>query len=143
MERAIDILMVEDNAADIRLTQEAFKEGRLPSTLHVVRNGIDALAFMRKQEPFADAPVPDLVLLDLNLPRKDGREVLAELKQDPDLRRIPVVILTTSRAESDIVKSYDLHANSYIVKPMELAEFFAVMRSIEDFWLTTTTLPPE
>ena len=140
--RPLEILMVEDSAADVRLTREAFKEGKILNHLSVVKDGVEAMAFLRRREPYADAPRPDLVLLDLNLPRKDGREVLAEVKADPDLRRIPIVILTTSRAEMDIVKSYNLHANCYVVKPVELDQFFEVIRTIEHFWLVAVTLPP-
>jgi CheY-like chemotaxis protein len=140
--RPLEILMVEDSSADVRLTREAFKEGKILNHLSVVKDGVEAMAFLRRQGPHADAPRPDLVLLDLNLPRKDGREVLAEVKADPDLRRIPIVILTTSRAEMDIVKSYNLHANCYVVKPVELDQFFEVIRTIEHFWLVAVTLPP-
>jgi len=138
----INILLVEDNAGDVRLTQEALKEGKVRNKLHVVRDGVEALAFLRKEGQHADAPRADIILLDLNLPKKDGREVLAEIKEDPDLRRIPVVILTISQAEEDILKSYNLHANCYVTKPVGLEQFMTVVRSVEDFWLTIVKLPP-
>lgn len=138
----IEILLVEDNPGDARLTLEAFKDGKVLNNLHVVGDGLEALAFLRRQGQYAQAPRPGIILLDLNLPRKDGREVLAEIKADPDLRRIPVVVLTTSQAERDILKSYDLHANSYITKSVDLDEFLAVIRAIENFWLMIVRLPP-
>ena len=138
----VEILMVEDNPGDVRLTQEALKEGKMRNKMHVVGDGVEALAFLRREGKYADAPRPDLILLDLNLPRRNGREVLAEIKEDPDLRRIPVVILTISQAEEDILKSYDLHANCYITKPVDLDQFIKVVKSIEDFWLTIVKLPP-
>jgi len=138
----IDILLVEDNPGDVRLTREALKEGKVLNELHVVGDGEEALAFMRREGKHAQAVRPDLILLDLNLPKKDGREVLAEIKEDPALRRIPVVILTVSKAEEDIIKTYDLHANCYITKPVELEQFIQVVRSIEDFWLCIVKLPP-
>jgi len=141
--RAIEILLVEDNPGDVRLTIEALREGKLANNLQVARDGVEALQFLRRQGPHGNAPRPDLILLDLNLPKKDGREVLAEIKGDPDLRRIPVVILTTSQAEQDIVKSYDLYANCYIAKPVDLESFIRVVRSIDSFWLTVVQLPPE
>ena len=134
--------MVEDNPADVVLTREAFKEGKIINTLNVVKDGVEAMAFLRRQGAYSGVTKPDLLLLDLNLPRKDGREVLAEIKTDPDLMRIPVVILTTSRAEMDIVKSYNLHANCYIVKPVDLDQFISVIRTIENFWLSAVTLSP-
>ncbi|MFA5110318.1 MAG: response regulator [Desulfobaccales bacterium] len=140
--RPIEILMVEDNPGDVRLTIEALKEGKIRNNLHTVEDGVQALAFLRRRGPYAEAPRPDLVLLDLNLPKKTGREVLAEIKEDPDLRRIPVVILTVSKAEQDIIKSYNLHANCYITKPVELDQFLEVVKSIENFWLTVVMLPP-
>jgi CheY-like chemotaxis protein len=139
--RPIEILLVEDNPGDVRLTLEALKEGKLSNHLSVAEDGVAALAFLRREGAFAAAPRPDLILLDLNLPKRDGREVLSEIKADPDLRRIPVVVLTTSKAERDIVKSYDLHANCYITKPVVLEDFLEVIRSIESFWLTIVTLP--
>ena len=142
--KPIDILLVEDNPGDVRLTKEALKEGKVRiNKLHVVMDGMEALAFLRRQGKFSDVIRPDIILLDLNLPKKDGREVLAEIKNDPDLRRIPVVILTTSKAEEDILKSYDLHANCYITKPVDLNQFITVVQSIEDFWLTIVKLPPD
>lgn len=141
--RPIEVLLVEDTPSDVRLTQEAFKEGRMLTNLSVVEDGIEALAFLRQQGPYADAPRPDLILLDLNLPRKNGREVLQEIKADVSLSVIPVVILTTSDAESDIIKTYQLHANCYITKPVELSRFIEVIRSIESFWLTVVKLPSD
>ena len=139
----IDILLVEDNPGDVRLTTEALKEAKVVNKLHVVRDGVEALSFLRREGPHAGAPRPDLMLLDLNLPRKNGREVLAEIKNDPALRLIPVVILTTSQAEEDVLKAYNLHANSYIVKPANFEQFLEVVRSIEDFWLKAVELPPK
>jgi CheY-like chemotaxis protein len=140
--RPIDILLVEDSPADVRLTREALKEAKVVNVLHTVQDGVMALAFLRREGPYAGSPRPDLILLDLNLPKKDGREVLAEIKQDESLRRIPVVILTTSRAEEDVVRSYNLHANAYVTKPVDLKQFFDVVRAIEGFWLAVVTLPP-
>ena len=141
--RPIDILLVEDSPADVRLTREALKEAKVCNALHVVQDGIAALAFLRKEAPYAGSPRPDLILLDLNLPKKDGREVLAEIKEDENLRRIPVVVLTTSRAEEDVVRTYNLHANAYVTKPVDLAQFLSVVRSLEEFWLAVVTLPPK
>jgi chemotaxis family two-component system response regulator Rcp1 len=141
MDGAVEILLVEDNPADARLTREVFEGGRLTTHLNVVADGEEALAFLRREGPYAESPRPKLVLLDLNLPRKDGREVLQELKADPSLSRIPVIVLTTSAAEADILHSYDLQANCFITKPLDLDEFFEVVRAIEDFWLTTARLP--
>ncbi|ABC22454.1 response regulator [Rhodospirillum rubrum] len=138
----MDILLVEDNPGDARLASEAFKEGGLPTNLHVVQDGIEAMAFLRRERLYAGVPRPDLILLDLNLPRKDGREVLEELKEDPNLKRIPVIVLTTSQAEVDIIRSYDLHANCYIVKPVDFDQFIDVVRGIEQFWCTLVKLPP-
>jgi CheY-like chemotaxis protein len=138
----IEILLVEDNPGDVRLTQEAFKEGKVRNNLRVVNDGIEALAFLHQEGQYANALRPDVILLDLNLPKKDGREVLAEIKQDPDLRRIPVVVLTTSEAEQDILKTYNLHANCYITKPVDLERFIKVVKSIESFWLSVVKLPP-
>jgi len=140
--RPIEILMVEDNPGDVRLTVEALKEGKVRNNFHTAEDGEEALAYLRQEGRYAGAPRPDLVLLDLNLPKKSGREVLAEIKEDPDLRRIPVVILTVSQAEQDIVKSYNLHANCYISKPVDLEQFLEVVKSIENFWLTVVKLPP-
>ena len=139
----VKILLVEDNPGDVRLTQEALKEGKVANEMYVVGDGIDALGFLRQEGKYAEAPRPDLILLDLNLPRKDGREVLAEIKEDKDLKRIPVVILTTSKAEVDILKTYNLNANCYITKPVNLDRFITVVQSIEDFWFTIVTLPSE
>jgi chemotaxis family two-component system response regulator Rcp1 len=136
-----EILLVEDNPGDVRLTQEAFKDGKILNKLHVVGDGIEALAFLNQEGEYADVPRPELILLDLNLPRKDGRDVLAEIKADGDLRRIPVVVLTTSCSEEDILKSYDLNANCYITKPVDLNQFIKVVKSIEDFWMTIVKLP--
>jgi chemotaxis family two-component system response regulator Rcp1 len=138
----IEILLIEDNLGDVRLTMEALKEGKVSNNLSVAKDGVEAIAFLRQEDKYADAPRPDLILLDLNLPRKDGREVLAEIKQDPDLKRIPVVILTTSQAEQDILKTYDLYANCYITKPVDLEQFITVVSSIETFWLSIVKLPP-
>ena len=143
MGRPIEILLVEDNPGDVRLTKEALREGKVANNLSVAADGVEALAFLRREGPHANAARPDLVLLDLNLPRKDGRQVLAEIKIDADLRRIPVVVLTTSKAEEDILKTYDLHANCYIAKPVDLEQFIRVVKSIDDFWLTVVRLPPE
>jgi chemotaxis family two-component system response regulator Rcp1 len=140
--RPIEILLVEDNPGDVRLTQEALREGKVRNHLHVAADGVEAMAFLRREGQHAHAPQPDLILLDLNLPKKGGREVLAEIKEDPDLRRIPVVILTVSKAEEDVLKSYNLHANCYITKPVNLDQFLEVVKSIEDFWLTVVMLPP-
>jgi CheY-like chemotaxis protein len=140
--KALEILLVEDNPADVRLTQEAFRDGRIHNTLAVAKDGVEAMDFLHRRGKYADAVSPDLILLDLNLPRKDGREVLAEIKADPGLMRIPVVVLTTSRAEMDILKTYNLHANCYVVKPVDFDQFIRVIQSIESFWLTAVTLPP-
>ncbi|MDE2228270.1 MAG: response regulator [Alphaproteobacteria bacterium] len=139
--RPIEILLVEDNPGDARLTREALREGKIRNNLNHVRDGVEALAFLKREGEYANAPMPDLVLLDLNLPRKDGREVLAEMKQDLRLRVIPVVVLTTSEAENDIVRSYQLHANCYITKPVGLEQFIEIVREIESFWLAVVTLP--
>ncbi|MFQ5596865.1 MAG: response regulator [Nitrospiria bacterium] len=138
----IDILLVEDSPGDVRLTQEALKEGKVLNRLSVVGDGVEAMDFLRREGEYAAAPRPDMILLDLNLPKKDGREVLQEIKGDPALRRIPVVILTTSKAEEDILKTYDLHANCYVTKPVDLDQFIGVVKNIEDFWLTIVKLPP-
>jgi CheY-like chemotaxis protein len=137
----IDILLVEDNEGDARLAREAMRDSKIRNTLHHVNDGEEAMAFLRRTGRFAAAPRPDLILLDLNLPRKDGREVLAEIKADESLKRIPVVILTVSSAEEDILRSYNLHANCYITKPLDLDQFVKVVRSVEDFWLTIVRLP--
>lgn len=143
MGRPIEILLVEDNPGDVRLTIEAFKDSKVRNNLHVVEDGVQAMAFLRREGKYADAPRPDLILLDLNLPKKDGREVLADIKGDHHLKRIPVVILTISKAEEDIVKTYDLHANCFITKPVDLEQFMKVVKSIEEFWLTIVKLPSE
>jgi CheY-like chemotaxis protein len=137
----IEILLVEDNPGDARLTREALREGKIRNNLHHAKDGVEALAFLKREGAYADAPTPDLILLDLNLPRKDGRQVLSEMKEDPRLRLIPVVVLTTSEAEKDIVKSYELHANCYITKPVDLEKFIEIVRAIESFWLAVVTLP--
>ena len=141
--RPIEILLVEDSPGDVRLTIEALRDAKVRNNLHVVGDGAEALAFLRREGAHAAAPRPDLILLDLNLPKKDGREVLSEIKDDPTLRRIPVVVLTTSQAEQDIVRTYDLHANCYIAKPVDLDQFITVVKSIEDFWLAIVKLPTE
>lgn len=139
----VEILLVEDNPGDVRLTREALRNGSIPTNLRTVSDGLEAMAYLRKKGEYRAAPQPDLILLDLNLPRKDGREVLAEIKQDPELRRIPVVVMTTSAAEQDVLKSYDLHANCYVTKPPDFAGLVAAVRAIEDFWLTVAKLPPK
>ena len=141
--QVVEILLVEDNEGDIRLTREALKEGRIRNRLNVVSDGEQALRFLRREQEFAGMPRPDLVLLDLNLPRLDGREVLAAIKKDPDLKQIPVVVLTSSRADEDLLKAYDSHANCYISKPIGFEDFMQVIRSIENFWLTIVVLPPK
>ncbi len=139
----IQILLVEDNPGDVRLTIEALHEAKVLNELYVVEDGVEAMRFLRKEGTYADSPLPDLILLDLNLPRKDGREVLAEIKEDDRLRHIPVVILTTSEAEQDIIATYNLHANCYVSKPVDLDQFIKVVRSVEDFWLSIVKLPPK
>ena len=139
--RLIEILMVEDNPGDVRLTREPMKEGKISNRLSVVGDGVEALEFLRRQGRFAEAPRPDLILLDLNLPRKDGREVLAEVKSDPALRTIPVVVLTTSHADEDVIRAYNLHANCYITKPVDFNQFMKVVQQIDDFWVNLVTLP--
>ena len=141
--KMVEILLVEDNPGDVRLTQECFKESKISNNLSVVMDGQEAIDFLQKKGKFADAPRPDLILLDLNLPKKDGREVLAEIKADPDIRSIPVVVLTISKAEQDILKTYDLHANCFITKPIDLNQFAIIVKAIEDFWLTIVRLPRE
>ena len=140
-DQPIEILLVEDNPGDVRLTLEVMKDARVRNHMSMVKDGVEALAFLRREGDFADAPRPDLILLDLNLPKKDGREVLADIKADPTLRRIPVVVLTVSKDEEDILKSYDLYANCYVTKPINMEQFIAVVRSNEDFWLTIVKLP--
>jgi len=139
----IEILLVEDNPADIRLAQEAFKDAKVHNILYTVGDGVEAMAFLRREGKYADVGRPDLILLDLNLPKKDGREVLAEIKADERLKLIPVVILTVSKDEEDILKTYKLHANCYITKPIDFEQFMKVVKSIEEFWLTIVKLPPK
>ncbi|GGS65651.1 two-component system response regulator [Planobispora rosea] len=139
--RWIDVLLVEDDPGDVLLTREAFELNKVKNKLHVVNDGEQAMAFLRKEEGYEDAPTPDLVLLDLNLPRKDGREVLQDIKSDENLRRIPVVVLTTSEAEEDILRSYNLHANAYVSKPVDFDQFINVVRRIDDFFVTVVKLP--
>ncbi len=142
-QKPIEILMVEDSPTDAQLTVEALHAAKVANRLTHVEDGVEAMRFLRQQSPYADAPRPDLILLDLNLPRKDGREVLEELKCDPDLKVIPVVVLTTSRSEQDVLRSYQLHANCYITKPVDFTQFMEVVKTIENFWLTIVTLPKE
>lgn len=142
VEEPVEVLLIEDSEADVRLTIEALKEAKVRNRLAVAEDGVDAMARLRNEGPYQNAPRPDLILLDLNLPRKDGRQVLKEIKEDPELRRIPVVILTTSKAEEDVVRAYDLHANCYITKPVDFTQFMNVVRSIKDFWLSIVKLPP-
>jgi CheY-like chemotaxis protein len=137
----IDVLLVEDDPGDVLMTREAFEEHKLRNTLHVVNDGVDAMAFLRRQGEFSEAPRPGLILLDLNLPRKDGREVLAEIKADENLRTIPVVVLTTSEAEEDVLSSYDLYANAYVTKPVDFERFIRVVQQIDDFFVTVVKLP--
>ena len=137
----IEILLVEDNPGDARLAEEALKDGKVINRLHHVKDGVEAMQFLHRQAYHSGVPPPDLILLDLNLPRKDGREVLAEVKGDPRLRHIPTVVLTTSEAERDLVKSYDLHANAYVVKPIDLDRFSEIIQAIESFWFTIVKLP--
>ena len=141
--KVIDILLVEDNPGDVRLAQEALKESKIRNKLFVVEDGVEAMAFLRRQGKYADVPRPDLILLDLNLPRKSGREVLAEVKTDESLKRIPVVVLTVSRAEEDVIKCYNHYANCYITKPLDFNQFMEVTKTIEEFWLTIVKLPPK
>lgn len=138
----VEILMVEDNPADVRLTKEAFKDAKVLNNIHVAYDGEEAMSFLRREGKYADAPCPDIILLDLNLPKKDGREVLAEIKKDPDLKRIPVVVLTTSDDEKDIFRAYDLHVNAYVKKPVDLDQFMRIVEVIENFWLSVVKLPP-
>jgi len=140
--RPIEILLVEDNPGDVRLTQEVFKESKILNNLSVAVDGMEAMAFLRREGKYVNALCPDLILLDLNLPKKDGREVLAEIKSSEQLKRIPVVVLTISKAEEDIFKTYELYANCFITKPLDLDQFITIVKSIEDFWLTIVKLPP-
>ena len=139
--RPVEILLVEDNPGDERLTREALKEGKVYSNMHWVKDGVEAMLYLRREGKFSGAVRPDIILLDLNLPKKDGREVLQDIKKDDKLKRIPVVILTTSKAEEDVIKSYNLHANCYVTKPVDLEKFIVVVKSIDAFWLTVVTLP--
>jgi chemotaxis family two-component system response regulator Rcp1 len=139
--KPIEILLVEDSPSDAALTIEALKQGRIANRLSHVDDGVEALDFLRQHNKYADAPRPDLIMLDLNLPRKDGREVLAEIKNDPDLKIIPIIVLTTSRSDKDILQSYKLNCNCYITKPVDFTHFIEVIKSIENFWLTVVTLP--
>ena len=141
--KLIEILLVEDNPGDVRLTQEALKESKIMNKLIVVTDGEMAMTYLRKQEPYTNVKRPDIVLLDLNLPKKSGREVLSEIKKDIDLRRIPVVVLTTSKAEEDILKSYNHYANCYITKPVDMSQFISIVRVLENFWFTIVKLPSE
>ena len=140
-QKPLEILLVEDNPADVRLTQEAFRDGKIHNTLYVAKDGVEAMDFLKCRDKYADAVRPDLILLDLNLPRKDGREVLAEIKTDDDLSTIPVVVLTTSKAEEDVLRSYKLHANAYVTKPVDFDRFIEVVRQIDDFFVTVVKLP--
>jgi chemotaxis family two-component system response regulator Rcp1 len=140
--RPVEILLVEDNPGDERLTREALKEGKVYSNLHWVKDGVEAMEFLRREGKYKDVPRPDIILLDLNLPKKDGREVLHDIKNDDALKRIPVVVLTTSKAEEDVLRTYNLHANCYVTKPVDLEKFIVVVKSIDVFWLTVVTLPP-
>ncbi|OXM67673.1 response regulator [Amycolatopsis vastitatis] len=137
----IDILLVEDDPGDVLMTREAFEHHKIRNALHVVSDGVEALEFLNREGGFGEAPRPGLILLDLNLPRKDGRELLGEIKQDPGFRTIPVVVLTTSEAEEDILRSYELHANAYVTKPVDFEKFIEVVRKIDDFWVTVVQLP--
>jgi CheY-like chemotaxis protein len=139
--RIIDILLVDDNPGDARLIIEAMRDAKLGYRVHIAEDGVDAMAFLRQEGQYSEAPRPDLILLDLNLPRKDGREVLAEVKSDPGLRRIPLVVLTTSRADEDVLRAYDLHANCYVTKPVGLEQFMLVIRQIDEFWIKVAVLP--
>jgi chemotaxis family two-component system response regulator Rcp1 len=141
IERPVEILLVEDNPADVRLTREALRDAKVANTLHVVEDGEAALAFFRRRGRYAEAPRPDVILLDLNLPRRSGHEVLAEAKSDPELQSIPIVVLTTSQAEEDILSAYRLHANCYVSKPVDFTQLMKVVKAIENFWFTVVTLP--
>ncbi len=141
--RPVDILLVEDNPGDVRLTKEALKDAKVLNEIFVARDGVEAMEFLHRKGRFSKVPLPDLILLDLNLPKKDGREVLAEIKEDPILKHIPVVVLTTSKADEDIVKTYNLHANAYITKPVDLARFAEIIHVLNEFWFTIVKLPPK
>jgi CheY-like chemotaxis protein len=140
---AVDILLVEDNPGDVRLTKEALRDAKVLNEIYVAKDGVEAMEFLNKKGKFTEAPTPDMILLDLNLPRKDGREVLAEVKKDPKLKHIPVIVLTTSKADEDIIKTYNLHANAYITKPVDLNRFVEIIHALEDFWFTIVKLPPK
>jgi two-component system, chemotaxis family, response regulator Rcp1 len=137
----VEILLIEDNPGDARLTQEALNDGKIKNNLHIAYDGVEATDFLFRRNEYQNAPRPDLIILDLNLPKKNGQEVLAEIKADPSLKSIPVIVLTISKAEEDIVRSYNLHANCFLIKPIDLNQFFEVVRSIEDFWLSLVKLP--
>jgi CheY-like chemotaxis protein len=139
----VEILLAEDNPGDAKLTRKALEQGKVINNLNVVTDGVEAMGYLRQEGEYADRPRPDLVLLDLNMPRKDGREVLQDIKSDPDLRRIPIVVMTSSEAEEDIVQSYDLHANAYVTKPIDFDGFIEVVGSLEEFWLSVVKMPPE
>lgn len=141
--QAIEILMVEDNPSDVRLTIEAFKDAKVLNNMSVASDGEDALKFLKREGRYKDSPRPDLILLDLNLPRMNGKEVLGEIKRDPDLKRIPVVVLTTSDNEQDVRRAYDLHVNAYVRKPVDLDQFIKIVEAVEDFWLSVVKLPPK
>ncbi|OGD53025.1 response regulator [Candidatus Bathyarchaeota archaeon RBG_13_38_9] len=141
MDKTIEILLVEDSAGDIRLTREAFKDGKVRNKLHVVRDGVEAMVFLHKEGKYSDVPRPDIILLDLNLPKKNGREVLTEIKKDPNLKRIPVVILTMSNSDKDILETYNNYVNCYITKPVDFTKFITIVQTIEDFWLSIVKLP--
>lgn len=141
--REIEILLIDDNVGDVLLTKEALKGAKIHNTVNVARDGVEAMEFLRREGQFANAPRPDLVFLDLNMPRKNGSEVLAEMKQDPDLRLIPVVVLTSSDADEDVLKAYHLHANCYVTKPVDLDQMIKAVQAIDDFWVTVVKLPPK
>lgn len=143
MDDQFNLLLVEDNPADVRLTQEALTNGKVVHELFVVKDGVECMAFLNRDEPYTQAPRPDLILLDLNMPRKDGRETLAEIKSTPELSRIPVIILTTSQADEDIARAYDLHANGYIIKPVDIEQFFEKIKDLKEFWMSIVMLPPK
>ena len=140
-QKEAEILLIEDNPADVDLTRESLQDARIVNNLHVAKDGVEAMNFLNREPPYEEAPLPDLVLLDLNLPRKDGRDVLQECKSDDELKKIPIVVLTSSQAETDVVQAYDMHANSYVVKPVNLDEFVDIMEQIGGFWLKVVTLP--
>ena len=139
----VDILIVEDNPGDARLIRELLNNGKTYNSLHIIKDGVEAMEFLRKEGEYAKVPYPDLIILDLNLPKKDGREVLAEIKSDKKLKKIPVIVMTVSQAEEDIIRSYNLHANCYVTKPIDLNQFIKVVKSIEEFWFSTVKLPPK